>query len=118
MPIEALEGAERQNGTLNRAVSQLTPTLKALQLEHLPFAGLDVVVQVIANRVECSADLAAEAGHGGNRAESDQTSNQGVLDQVLSGFILHKGDKRLLDFLRHGSSPVGLRLSLVSASVI
>src|ERR1035438_1816047 len=103
---------------MNRAVSQLTPTSKTLQLAKLQFAGLDVVVQVVADRVECSADLAAEAGHGGNRAESDQTSNQGIFDQVLAGLILHKGGKRLLDFLHHGSSPVRLRLSLVSASVI
>src|ERR1035437_1729740 len=119
MPIEAaLEGVERQNGTMTFAVSQLTPTPKTLQLALLQLAGLDVVVQVVANRVEGSADLAAEAGHGGNRAESDQTSNQGVFDQVLAGLILHKGDNRLLDFLHHGSSPVVLRLSLVSASVI
>src|ERR1035438_1011111 len=103
---------------MNRAVSQLTPTSKTLQLAHPQFAGLDVVVQVVADRVECSADLAAEAGHGGNRAESDQTSNQCVFDQVLPGLIVHKGDNRLLDFLHHGFSPVVLRLSLVSASVI
>src|ERR1017187_1624663 len=88
---------------MNRAVSQLTPTPKTFQLAYLQFANLDVVVQVVADRVECRADLAAEAGHGGNRAESDQTSNQGVFDKILAGLILHKGNKRLLDFHHHGS---------------
>src|SRR5208283_2522657 len=72
----------------------------------------------VANRVECVADLARESGHGDNRAQTDQTRNQRVFDQVLARLVLYEGGKHMLDVLHIDISPEVLHIGPGSASVV
>lgn len=59
------------------------------------------VGQAIADRIEGVPNLAGEAGHCDHRTYTDQTCDQGVLDEVLARLVPDEGYEQLRDFIDH-----------------
>ena len=54
---------------------------------------LNTAGQGASNAAECPADGIRQGVHAGNGAQADQSRNQRVFDQVLTGIFFHQADK-------------------------
>lgn len=65
---------------------------------------LDRVGELAANSVEGAAYLGGEASHGDDGSQTDEACDESVLDEILTGLIMHEDGGNVLEVL-HVCSP-------------